>query len=241
LDAEPPIIELDGVRTGYLPEVDVLRGVTMAVRKATITSIIGANGAGKSTVLRFAFGFLGARAGRLRFRGEDVTGWRPQQALKHGVAYVAQGRCNFPAMTVRENLDTAAYTRRDREVASDINEIMERFPVLREKQREVAGNLSGGQQQILEMAMGLMNRPKLLLIDEPTLGLSPKMFDEVFSHIQRCRSEGVTVLMVEQNAARALEISDYAFVLRLGEKWLEGTGAEILNNPVVREQYLGGQ
>lgn len=240
MDGREAILELQNVRAGYIPEVDVLRSISMAVPAGTITSIIGANGAGKSTVLRCAFGFLPARAGKLWFAGEDVTGWRPQYALRRGIAYVAQGRCNFPAMTVRENLETACYTRRDRQIREDIEAVMDQFSVLRQKQREMAGNLSGGQQQILEMAMGLMNRPRLLLVDEPTLGLSPKMFDEVFAHIQRARSEGVTVLMVEQNAARALEISDYAFVLRLGEKWMEGSGQEILHNPIVREQYLGG-
>ncbi len=241
MDDNKPIAEIRDVVAGYIRGVDVLRGVSMSIQPKAITSIIGANGAGKSTVLRAVFGYLKVRRGSLHYDDREVTGWQPQQALKQGVSFVAQGRCNFPNMTVRENLEVACYTRHDNEVASDIETMMTRFPILSQKGCEMAGNLSGGQQQILEMAMGLINRPRLLLIDEPTLGLSPKMFDEVFCHIQQIRCEGVAVLMVEQNATRALEISDYAYVLRLGENWMHGTGREILDDPIVREQYLGGR
>ncbi len=240
MDDSKPIAELREVVAGYIRGVDVLRGITMAVQPNAITSIIGANGAGKSTVLRTFFGYLKARHGSLHFDGKQVTNWHPQEALKRGVSYVAQGRCNFPSMSVRENLEVACFTREDERMASDLGAMMARFPILRQKERELAGNLSGGQQQILEMAMGLIQRPRLLLIDEPTLGLSPKMFDEVFHHIQQIRCEGVAVLMVEQNATRALEISDFAYVLRLGQNWMNGTGREILSNPIVKEQYLGG-
>jgi branched-chain amino acid transport system ATP-binding protein len=154
---------------------------------------------------------------------------------------VAQGRCNFPAMTVMENLKVACFTRRDPEIRADIERTLDRFPLLRERLDALAGNLSGGQQQILEMAMALVMRPRLLLIDEPTLGLSPKMFDLVFEHIAQIRQDGVTVLMVEQNAARALEVSDYAFVMELGRTRLEGPSRMILDNPAVREHYLGGR
>ena len=239
MGAEDVILELRGVTSGYLPEVDVLRQLSMSVTRGEITSIIGANGAGKSTVLRTVFGFLTVRSGSIVFLGRDVAGWRPLDAVKGGIAYVAQGRCNFPEMTVLENIETACYSRHDREIASDVNELLLRFPVLREKRREAAGNLSGGQQQLLEMAMGLATGPKLLLIDEPTLGLSPKMCGEVFEYIKQIRRDGITVLMVEQNAARALDISDHAYVLRLGQNWMEGTGQEILHDPDVREQYLG--
>jgi branched-chain amino acid transport system ATP-binding protein len=239
LDGRPVILEMDAVTAGYLPEVDVLRGLTLRIPSGTITSIIGPNGAGKSTVLRAVFGFVRTRSGRILFDGREITNCSPDVALRLGIAYVAQGRCNFPSMTVRENLAVACYTRRDPNVRRDIEQVLDRFPVLREKANEMAGNLSGGQQQILEMAMALVVRPRLLLIDEPTLGLSPKFFDEVFRHIVQIRDEGVTVLMVEQNAARALQISDYAFVLELGQKYLEGTGQAILENPAVRERYLG--
>jgi branched-chain amino acid transport system ATP-binding protein len=241
LASSPPILELEAVTAGYIPEVDVLRGVSLRVPAGGITSIIGANGAGKSTVLRVAFGFLAARAGRLQFEGRPLPRLRPVEAIRLGMAYVAQGRCNFPAMTVLENLKVACFTRRDPGVRADVETVLDRFGVLREKAREQAGNLSGGQQQILEMAMALVMRPRLLLIDEPTLGLSPKMFELVFRHIVQIREQGISVLMVEQNAARALEVSDHAFVMELGRALLQGTGREILKNPAVREHYLGGR
>jgi branched-chain amino acid transport system ATP-binding protein len=240
LDDNLPLAELQSLFTGYIKDVDVLKGVSLTIPRGTITCIIGANGAGKSTVLKVLFGYLAARKGSIHFEGKDVTGWRPQRAIRSGIAYVAQGRCNFPNMSVRENIEVGGYTRQDDQLANDIEALMDQFPILRDKAREMAGNLSGGQQQILEMAMGLINRPQLLLIDEPTLGLSPKLFSEVFHHIIRIKDEGITVLMVEQNAAQALEISDYAFVLRLGENWMEGPAEEILHDPTVREHYLGG-
>lgn len=241
MEDRAPIAELNNLTTGYIKDVDVLKNVSMKIPRGNITCIIGANGAGKSTVLKALFGYLAARNGNVYFDGKDVTGWHPQQAIRSGITYVAQGRCNFPNMSVRENIEVGGFTRRDTDLEDDIEELMDRFPILREKSRDMAGNLSGGQQQILEMAMGLINRPHLLLIDEPTLGLSPKMFREVFHHIIRIKDEGISVLMVEQNAAQALEISDYAFVLRLGENWMEGPAQEILHNPTVRHHYLGGE
>ena len=241
MDDKTPIVQLKNLTTGYIRDVDVLHSVSMSVPAAKITCIIGANGAGKSTVLRAIFGYLEARAGSVYFDGQEITGWKPQMAIRQGVAFVAQGRCNFPQMSVKENIEVAAYTRQDDELPQDIEAMMDRFPLLRERQNEMAGNLSGGQQQILEMAMGLITHPKLLLIDEPTLGLAPKFFDEVFEDIIKIRDDGVSVLMVEQNAARALEIADYSFVLQLGENWMEGPAQEILHNPVVREHYLGGR
>ena len=200
------VLEFDSVTAGYVPEVDVLRELTLRIREHALTSIIGANGAGKSTVLRATFGFARVRAGQILLRGQEITNSDPSALLGQGVAYVAQGRCNFPEMKVRENLQVACYSRRDAHIRRDIEQVLDRFPILRSKAGDMAGNLSGGQQQILEMAMALVTRPQLLLIDEPTLGLSPKFFDEVFQHIQQLRAEGVSVLMVEQNAARALEI-----------------------------------
>ena len=237
---DPFLLELDGVTAGYIAGVDVLRDLTLRVHAGKITSIIGANGAGKSTVLRAIYGFAQVRAGRVTLRGVEITNRPASDLLDLGVAYVAQGRCNFPEMTVHENLTVACYTRRDRDRRRDTEYVLDRFPLLRAKAADLAGNLSGGQQQILEMAMALVMRPKLLLIDEPTLGLSPKFFEEVFRHIAEIRNEGVTVLMVEQNAARALEISDIGIVLELGRKLMEDTGHAILADPSVRERYLGG-
>lgn len=240
MDASDIIVELEEVAAGYIAEVDVLRDLTLRVRAGTITSIIGANGAGKSTVLRAIYGFARVSSGHVRLRGEDITNRAPSDLLGLGVAYVAQGRCNFPEMTVRENLMVACYTRRDHGRRRDTEYVLDRFPLLRVKAGDMAGNLSGGQQQILEMAMALVMRPKLLLLDEPTLGLSPKFFEEVFRHITEIKTEGVTVLMVEQNAARALEISDVGVVLELGRKLMEDSGRAILEDPSVRERYLGG-
>lgn len=234
------MLEFESVTAGYISEVDVLRDLSLRIRTGSLTSIIGANGAGKSTVLRAIYGFARIRRGRVLLEGQEITNLAPSDLLPRGVAYVAQGRCNFPEMTVQENLAIACYTRRDDNRRRDTEAMLDRFPLLREKSRTPAGNLSGGQQQILEMAMALVMQPKLLLIDEPTLGLSPKFFDEVFKQILQVRQEGVTVLMVEQNAARALEISDVGIVLELGTKLMEDTGASILADPSVRARYLGG-
>jgi len=241
LAAEGAALELRQIHAGYVAEAEVLRGLSISVPKGKVTSIIGANGAGKSTVLRVAFGMLPAWGGEIWLEGRQMEQWSPRRALKLGVAYVAQGRCNFPAMTVRENLAVACYTRRDKGIASDIAALMKRFPILHTRATEAAGNLSGGQQQILEIAMALTMRPKVLLLDEPTLGLSPQVFDEVFAAIADVKEEGVTVLMVEQNAARALEISDWAVVVELGQTRMESTGFDILHDPSVRENYLGSR
>src|SRR5262245_54639496 len=205
-----------------------------------MVSIIGANGAGKSTLLRTVFGMVKVQSGRVVFAGQDIANRAPVEILRRGLSYVPQGRCNFPAMTVFENLEMGAYTRRDAAVRGDIEAMLARFPMLGDKRREPAGALSGGQQQILEMATALLLHPKLLLVDEPSLGLDPRMVDMVFEAIQAINREGATVLMVEQNAKRALEISHKGFVLELGRHRFEGTGRELLDNPEVRHHYLGG-
>jgi len=243
LDAEhregAALLELQDVRAGY-EEVEVLRGVSVRVRAGDMVSIIGANGAGKSTLLKTVFGMIHARAGRIVFDGTDIANRPPVEILRRGLSYVPQGRCNFPAMTVEENLEMGAYVRNDAAVRSDIEAMLARFPVLGEKRRAPAGTLSGGQQQLLEMAIALVLHPKLLLIDEPSLGLDPKMVEAVFETIRALNREGATVLMVEQNAKRALEISHRAFVLELGKNRFEGTGQALLDNPEIRQHYLGG-
>jgi len=234
-----PLIELVDVHAGY-QEVLVLRGVSVRVRAGEMVSLIGANGAGKSTLLKAVFGLVPVQSGRIVFAGEDVTNHRSVDILRRGLGYVPQGRCNFPAMSVEENLEMGAYLRSDRGVRDDIDALLTRFPVLADKRRAAAGTLSGGQQQILEMAIALLLHPKLLLIDEPSLGLDPRMVEAVFAAIQAINRDGATVLMVEQNAKRALEISDRAFVLELGRNRFEGSGRELLDNPEVRQHYLGG-
>ncbi len=224
---------------GY-DEVDVLRGVSLSVGPGDIVAIIGANGAGKSTLLRTVFGMVLPRAGRIRFAGSDIGGRPSVEVLRRGVGYVPQGRCNFPAMSVEENLEMGAYLRRDRQVGADIAALFTRFPVLADKRGAPAGTLSGGQQQILEMAMALLLRPRLLLVDEPSLGLDPRMVEVVFETILAINGEGTTILMVEQNAKKALSVSHRGFVLELGRNRFEGTGRMLLEDPDVRLHYLGG-
>jgi ABC-type branched-subunit amino acid transport system ATPase component len=239
LAAEGALLVLDGVVAGY-DEVEVLRGVSARVAAGEIVSIIGANGAGKSTLLRTVFGLVRPRAGSIRFDGEEIGGRTPVEVLRRGIGYVPQGRCNFPAMSVEENLQMGAYLRRDARIAADIEALLARFPVLAAKRREAAGTLSGGQQQILEMAIALLLRPRLLLVDEPSLGLDPRMVELVFETIVAINREGTTVVMVEQNAKKALAVSHRGFVLELGRNRFEGTGQALLDNPEVRQHYLGG-
>lgn len=233
------LLELEDVHAGY-GEIEVLRGVSADVRTGEIVSIIGANGAGKSTLLRTVFGMVTPSRGRIWLAGQEIAGESPVRVLRRGCSYVPQGRCNFPAMSVEENLEMGAYTRTDASVRRDIEAMLERFPMLGTKRREPAGTLSGGQQQILEIAIALLLRPRILLIDEPSLGLDPRMVEIVFSTIVTVNRAGTAVLMVEQNAKQALAISHRGFVLELGRNRFEGTGRALLENPDVRAHYLGG-
>ena len=233
------LLELHEVVAGY-DEVAVLRGVSLAVRAGEIVCIIGANGAGKSTLLRTVFGMVPPRAGAISFAGQDIARRSSLEVLRRGIGYVPQGRCNFPAMSVEENLEMGAYLRRDARVRGDIEALLARFPMLASKRREPAGALSGGQQQILEMAIALLLKPRLLMVDEPSLGLDPRMVEIVFDTLLAINRDGTTILMVEQNAKKALSVSHRGFVLELGRNRFEGTGRELLDNPDVRQHYLGG-
>ena len=233
------ILDVQDVVCGY-GEIDILRAVSVSIREGLITTIIGPNGAGKSTLLKAVFGLVRVRQGRIVFAGQDITRWRPGQVLGAGLAYVPQGRSSFPAMTVQENLEMGAFTRRDARVQADIAQILEQFSVLGRKRTQLAGFLSGGERQTLEMAMALLLHPKALLLDEPSIGLSPFMMDQVFGEVQRINAQGTTIVMVEQNVKRALAISQRAIVLELGQVRLEGNGHEILTSPDVRHLYLGG-
>jgi branched-chain amino acid transport system ATP-binding protein len=226
------------VEAGY-GDAPILRGISLRVRQGVITTLIGANGAGKSTVLRTVFGILRPTRGAICYQGADITRSPSTARLRAGIAYCPQGRCNFPMMTIQENLEMGAYVRADKEIGADIERLLTLFPLLRQYRTELAGNLSGGQQQILEMAMALMPRPKLLLIDEPSLGLSPIMLKQVFDYIVEINRVGVTVLMVEQNARQALAISHWGVALELGQVLLEDTGEAILANEEIRRRYLG--
>lgn len=236
--AEGPPLSVQDLASGY-GELQILRGVSLELRPASITALIGANGAGKSTLLKTIFGIVRATAGRIVFRGTDITEMPTHRRLRMGLAFVPQGRSTFPLMTVDENLEMGAYIRTDRRVRDDIERIYDMYPLLRRKRAEPAGNLSGGEQQVLEMGMALMLSPSLALIDEPSLGLSPAMQTVVFGAIARLRERGTTVLMVEQNAVQALKIADRGIVLELGRISAEGTGPEMLLDPEIRRTYLG--
>ncbi len=233
------LLELHDVHAGY-GKMEILHGVSLKVEPGQIVSIIGPNGAGKSTVFRAIFGLLPVRRGRVVFAGQDVTNRAPDVLLRLGLAFVPQGRNVFPLMTVEENLLLGAYIRRSSpELHAAVEQIYEAFPVLREKRRARAGDLSGGQQQLLEMARALLLRPALMLLDEPTLGLAPLVFKEIFRIVENLPALGQTVLMVEQNAAAALRISHYAYVLELGRNRYEGSGQRIQNDERVKHLYLG--
>jgi branched-chain amino acid transport system ATP-binding protein len=233
------ILNLQNVYSGY-GEIVVLKGVSINIPHGSIVTLIGANGAGKSTLLKTIFGLVKPTSGSIYFQGEDITGTNPSSLLKKGIAFVPQGRGNFYRMTIRENIEMGGFSRSDDHIQEDIEQLMNTFPVLRQKEKELAGTMSGGEQQILELAMALVLHPKLLLIDEPSLGLSPLMVEMVFKTIKEINHDGITVLMVEQNARKALGVSDYGFVLELGSNRLEGTGQDILNNEDVKMMYLGG-
>ena len=233
------LLEVRDLHAGY-GNMEILHGVSLSVEAGQIVSIIGPNGAGKSTVFRALFGLLPVRRGRVVFAGEDVTNRPPEALLRLGVAFVPQGRNVFPLMTVEENLLLGAYTRPfSPALRSALGGLYDAFPVLREKRRSRAGELSGGQQQLLEMGRALLLGPKLILLDEPTLGLAPLVFKEIFRIIENLPALGRTVLMVEQNAAAALRISHYAYVLELGRNRYEGSGASIQADDRVKHLYLG--
>jgi len=235
-----PILELDGVVAGYGP-LTILHGTTFSVQRGAITTIVGPNGAGKSTVFKTVFGLLAPRAGRVLFDGAPITGQPPRRLLAAGLTYVPQGRNLFPELSVRHNLELGGITLGEgADLASRIAAVMERFPVLRDKADAQASTLSGGQQKILEIARALLLEPRLMLIDEPSIGLSPILVKEVFSILQGLRDRGVTILMVEQNARSALAISDDAVVLEQGRTALAGPAPTILADPRVGQLFLGG-
>ena len=221
--------------------VTALQGITFEVKAGQLVALIGANGAGKSTTLRAISGLVPLRAGALRFDNEVLTGAKPPRILKSGIAHCPEGRRVFPHMTVEENLDMGAYLRSDRsEVAADRDRIYGEFPRLAERRKQAAGTLSGGEQQMLAIGRALMSRPRLVMFDEPSLGLAPNIVERTFAIIRRIRDTGTTVLLVEQNAFAALDMCDHAYLLEGGRIVLSGTGAELIANPHVRKAYLGG-
>ncbi|HEY2336095.1 MAG TPA: ABC transporter ATP-binding protein [Burkholderiales bacterium] len=234
------ILALEEVVAGY-GGFTVLNGTSLRAARGAITTIIGPNGAGKSTVFKTVFGLLPARAGRVIFDGREVTNLAPRRLLELGISYVPQGRNIFPELSVRHNLELGATAAPDPAgVAARIQAVMERFPMLRERAGAQASTLSGGQQKMLEIARALLLQPKLMLIDEPSIGLSPRLVQEVFAILQDLRAKGMSILMVEQNAKRALEISDFGVVVELGRTRMSGEARAILADPKVGQLFLGG-
>ena len=236
-----PVLELEGIVAGY-GSMTILNGTTFSVPRGGITTVIGPNGAGKSTVFKTIFGMLPAREGRIRFEGRDVTNWTPRRLIEAGICYVPQGRNIFPELSVRHNIELGAVSagKGITDIPERIERALNRFPALREKANVQASTLSGGQQKQLEIVRGLLLDPKLILIDEPSIGLSPLMVQETFGILTELKNRGVTILMIEQNARSALEMSDYGLVLELGQTRIFDTAQNVLNDPRVAQLFLGG-
>lgn len=235
----PTMLTVDNISV-YYGAIHALKSLSLEISRGEIVSIIGSNGAGKSTLLRTISGLLRPRTGKIVFEGQEIHHAPADLIVRRGICHSPEGRRIFTNMTVLENLQMGAYVRKDRNVQEDMDHVMRRFPRLQERLRQSAGTLSGGEQQMLAIGRALMSRPKLLLLDEPSLGLAPNLVAEIFRIILDINAEGVTVLVVEQNANRALEIAHRAYVLETGSIVLSDTGQALLNNPKVKEAYLGG-
>jgi branched-chain amino acid transport system ATP-binding protein len=234
------VLEIAGLRAAYGP-IEALRGIDLEVRAGELVCLLGANGAGKSTTLRAISGLLRPAAGRIVFDGRPITGLQPGIILQAGIAHCPEGRRVFPYLSVEENLLMGAYVRRDGAgIAADLERVCEHFPVLGERRRQVAGTLSGGEQLMLAIGRALMARPRLILFDEPSLGLAPTVVETTFAIIADIRRQGTTVLMVEQNAYLALRMADRAYVLETGRIVLAGAAADLMADDHVRQAYLGG-
>ena len=240
--ADTPLLRLEGVHSGY-GKTEVLHGVDLRVGEGELVALIGANGAGKSTLLKTVVGMIPPRSGRVLLGGKDVSGVRPERLVRRGVALVPEGRLLFGPMTVAENLELGGYALPSRQRAARTRELRARvgelFPVLAERFAQPAETLSGGEQQMLAVGRALMSAPRLLLLDEPSLGLAPKVIAEIFSALEVLRADGVTILLVEQDARLALKHADRGLVMRTGRVVLEGSSAELLADESVRRIYLG--
>ena len=235
----PPLLEVRDLRVSY-GGIEALQGVSFVVHPGEVVSLIGANGAGKSTTLRAISRIVKPKSGSIRYNGEDLLAMRPEQVVRRGIAHSPEGRRVLTRLSIEDNLGLGAYVRSDRaEIALDLAEQYNRFPRLHERREQLAGTLSGGEQQMLAIARALMSRPKLLLLDEPSLGLAPIIVREIFAIIDDLRARGVTILLIEQNANLALTHSDRAYVLDTGTVEIEGTAAELLLDERVKAAYLG--
>ena len=234
------MLELRGLRAAYGP-VEALRGVDLEVHAGELVCLLGANGAGKSSTLRAISGLVRPTGGRIVFDGRTITGLEPAAILTAGIAHCPEGRRVFPYLTVQENLVMGAFVRRDRDgIAADLERVCAHFPILGERRRQAAGTLSGGEQQMLAIGRALMARPRLILFDEPSLGLAPTVVETTFGIIADIRRQGTTVLMVEQNAYLALQMADRGYVMETGRIVLSGAARELMTNDHVRRAYLGG-
>lgn len=224
----------------FYGNIQALRGIDLDVDEGSIVTILGANGAGKTTIMKSVVGLLKPKRGQITFQDQTITRLRPDQLIRKGITLVPEGRAILTEMTVRDNLEMGAYHRSDAEVEQDIEKVIQRFSILNERQKQLAGTLSGGQQQMLALARALVARPKLLLLDEPSMGLAPIIVNDIFDLIKEINAEGTTILLVEQNAKQALKIADYGYVLETGKMTLEGKADELLHDTSIVEAYLGG-
>lgn len=233
-----PILKAEDLNV-YYGSIHAIKGLSFEVYQGEIVTLIGANGAGKSTTLNTVAGLLRSKTGSLTFDGKDLAKLPPHKVVSHGLAMVPEGRRIFSQMTVQENLDMGAYIRNNIS-KSELEHIFELFPRLKERSKQIAGTLSGGEQQMLAMGRALMSNPKLLMLDEPSMGLAPILVEQIFEIIKNLHNDGVTILLVEQNAKAALSISDRGYVLETGRIVTEGPSAELLNSPAIKKAYLGG-
>ncbi|MDT0276946.1 ABC transporter ATP-binding protein [Blastococcus sp. DSM 46792] len=235
------LLEVEGLCVNY-GRIEAIRDITFSVERGSVVTLIGANGAGKTTTLKTLSGLRKVRAGTVRFDGRDITKMASHERVPLGISQAPEGRRIFPGMTVVENLDMGAYARADRAKtrSADLERVFGLFPRLHERRDQAAGTMSGGEQQMLAIGRALMSRPKLMLLDEPSMGLAPKLIQQIFSIIKEIREQGTTILLVEQNAAQALKIADQAYILETGEVVRTGTGRELAADDSVRAAYLGG-
>ena len=224
----------------YYGAIQALNDVSLEVNEGEVVSIIGSNGAGKSTLLRSISGLVRPRSGKISFQDEEIQSLPADKIVMKGISQSPEGRRIFTNMTVQENLQLGAFTRNDSEIQADMDKVMNKFPRVRERLKQSAGTMSGGEQQMLAICRALMCRPKLLLLDEPSMGLAPNLVTEIFKIITELHGDGVTILLVEKNAHRALEVADRAYVLETGNIVLQGAGKDLLHDPKVKEAYLGG-
>jgi branched-chain amino acid transport system ATP-binding protein len=232
------MLTIKGLRSGY-GKLEVLHDIGIDILQGQIVSLIGANGAGKTTLLKTISGLLRPTRGSIEFEGESIVRRPPHTIVELGISHVPEGRAILKRMTVIDNLRMGAYVRRDSTIASDIDNVFERFPALSERRPQIAGTLSGGEQQMLAIGRALVARPRLLLLDEPSLGLAPKIVTRIFLTLRELKNEGKTILLVEQNARQALQVADHGYVMERGRIVIKGSGRELLNMPDVQRTYLG--